>query len=91
MKKLSLLFGFLLASVFMMYASYIEKFPITVTQPDGTEIHCFTTGDEYYNWVHDADGFTLIRGTETGTVVYAKLKNDELVSSGYRVGSMFLT
>jgi M6 family metalloprotease-like protein len=69
-------------------ASYIENFPITVTQPDGTEVHCYATGDEFYNWVHDENGFTLIRDPQTGAVVYAKLENDELTSTGYRVGSV---
>jgi len=69
-------------------AGYIENFPITITQPDGKEVHCFATGDEFYNWVHDADGFTLIRDPQTGIVVYAKLENDVLVSTGYCVGSI---
>ncbi|MCL2133069.1 MAG: M6 family metalloprotease domain-containing protein [Bacteroidales bacterium] len=69
-------------------AAYIEKQPITVIQPDGEIIHCFVTGDEFYNWVHDADGFTLIRDPSTGVVVYAKLINDELVSTGVKVGSV---
>ncbi|MCL2040825.1 MAG: M6 family metalloprotease domain-containing protein [Bacteroidales bacterium] len=70
-------------------ASYVEKFPITVTQPDdGTVVSCFATGDEYYHWVHDENGFTLIRDPQTGIVVYATLENDELVSTGYRAGSV---
>jgi len=70
------------------FASYIENLPITVTQPDGTVVHCFASGDEFYNWVHDANGFTLIRDPQTGVVVYAKLLNGELVSTEYRVESV---
>jgi len=88
MKKFSLFFVFWAAFTLTNYAAYIEKFPITVTQPDGTEVHCFTTGDEFYNRVHDAEGYTLIRDPHTSIVVYARLENDELVSTGYRVGSI---
>jgi len=49
-----------LSITFSANAAYLEKIPITVTQPDGEEVHCFATGDEYYNWVHDEKGFTLV-------------------------------
>jgi len=70
------------------YAHYEKNYPVTATQPDGTIVECFTTGDEFYRWVHDANGFTLIQDPQTGVVVYAKLENDELISTGYRVGSI---
>ena len=73
---------------FSLYAYYEKNYPITVTQPDGAVVHCFTTGDEFYRWVHDENGFTLIQDPQTGVVVYARLENDELVSTGYRVGSV---
>ena len=37
------------------YGAYLSNVPITITQPDGTKIACFATGDEYYNWAHDKD------------------------------------
>jgi len=88
MKKFSLFFVFLTVFILTLHAAYLEKIPITITQPDGTEVHCFATGDEFYNRVHDAEGYTLIRDPHTGVVVYARLENDELVSTGFRVGSI---
>ena len=38
-----------------VYSAYLRDILITVHQPDGTEINCFASGDEYYNWLHDAD------------------------------------
>ena len=67
------------------FAAYLKNVPLTLTQPDGTTIECFATGDEYYNWVHDKDGYTIIRNDE-GYLVYAVLKNDQLQSSGLFVG-----
>jgi len=88
MKKLFFTILLVCAYGLSVYAYYENNYPITVTQPDGTIVHCFATGDEFYNWVHDENGFTLIRDPQTGIVVYAKLENDELVSTGYQVGSI---
>ncbi|MCL2510488.1 MAG: M6 family metalloprotease domain-containing protein [Bacteroidales bacterium] len=88
MKKIYVMIVFVLAYGFSAYAHYAENYPITVTQPDGTVVECFTTGDEFYRWVHDENGFTFIQDPQTGVVVYAKLENDELVSTGHRVGSI---
>ncbi|MCL2041233.1 MAG: M6 family metalloprotease domain-containing protein [Bacteroidales bacterium] len=87
MKRVCLLSGLVMLA-FSLFAGYLKNFPITVTQPDGSVVNCFVTGDEYYNWVHDENGFTLIRDPQTGVVVYAMLQDDELVSTGYRVGSV---
>lgn len=60
-------------------AAYLENVPQEVTQPDGTIIQCFATGDEYYNWLHDAENYTIIRNKNTGFFVYAdpaQLEND---------------
>ncbi len=68
------------------FAAYLENVPVTLTQPDGTIIECFATGDEYYNWVHDKDGYTIIQNPTTGYYCYAIRQGDELVASQYVVG-----
>ena len=69
------------------YAAYLKNVPITLTQPDGTVIECFATGDEYYNWVHDKDGYTIVQNPTTGYYCYAELNDaSELVASTYIVG-----
>ena len=70
------------------HAAYLVDVPITITQPDGTVIHCFATGDEYYNWAHDADGYTIIQDSRTGYYCYAILNGDELTASQYVVGTV---
>jgi hypothetical protein len=52
-------------------AAYLRNVPQTVAQPDGTVLHLFATGDEYYNWLHDADGYVVVRDSQTGYLVYA--------------------
>ena len=84
MRKLFLLIFMWIFGV-TAFAAYLKNVPLTLTQPDGTTIECFATGDEYYNWVHDKDGYTIIRNDE-GYLVYAVLKNNQLQSSGLFVG-----
>ncbi|MDR3286821.1 MAG: hypothetical protein LBT27_05210, partial [Prevotellaceae bacterium] len=86
MKKL-LLIIFILLNAAALQAIYVENYPVTLEQPDGTKVSCFLSGDEYYNWVHDANGYSLIRDAQ-GYIVYAKLENDELVATSYRAGSV---
>ncbi len=61
-------------------AAPLRDMPIRITQPDGAMIDCYTSGDEYHNWLHDADGFTIIQSQETGYYTYA-------VKDGGRVGA----
>ncbi|MDR2868617.1 MAG: hypothetical protein LBV46_03650, partial [Bacteroidales bacterium] len=88
MKKVALFVVAICLHTTVLWAAPIENYPITLEQPDGTTVACFLSGDEYYNWVHDAQGYTLIRDAATGWIVYARLENDKLVSSGYVVGSI---
>ncbi|MCK5820979.1 MAG: M6 family metalloprotease domain-containing protein, partial [Bacteroidales bacterium] len=69
-----------------LFAAYLENVPQNITQPDGTVVHCFATGDEYYNWLHDANNYTIIRNKETGFFVYAKLIDDVLVPTSLLPG-----
>ena len=68
------------------FAAYLENVPVTLKQPDGTVVECLATGDEYYNWVHDKDGYTIVQHPTTGYYCYAILQGDELVASQYVVG-----
>jgi len=87
MKRIKIL---IISAIFQFYSygAYLKDVPITITQPDGTTIACFATGDEYYNWAHDKDGYTIIQDPKTGYYCYAILRGDELTASGYVVGKI---
>jgi M6 family metalloprotease-like protein len=76
---------FLFSSV---QAAYLKNVPQQITQPDGIVIHCFATGDEFHNWLHDSAGFTIIKDRETGYYVYATLSGEELIPSQHIVGTV---
>ena len=74
----------LLLSAPFAQGAFLRNVPQTVSQPDGTELQLFATGDEYYNWLHDADGYVIVRNPSDGWLVYAakvegQLKPTELV------------
>jgi len=67
-------------------AAYFQNQPYQIIQPDGAVIDCFVSGDEYFNWLHDAEGFTIIQG-EDGYFYYAISDKGNIVPSIFRVGS----
>ena len=92
-KKSTILFGMFVVVIALLaltansaYAAPIEKFPVTVTQPDGTVLNLFASGDEFYNWLHDAQGYTIIQDPDTGYYVYADLVNRKLAPTKFVAG-----
>ncbi|TAM45772.1 MAG: M6 family metalloprotease domain-containing protein, partial [Acidobacteria bacterium] len=67
-------------------AAPLRNIPQTLTQPDGTVVHLLATGDEYYNRLHDASGFTVVRDPDTGYLVYAMKIDGRLQPTGFIVG-----
>ncbi len=86
--KLSVWLVFLLSVLTTgLYAAWFDALPTTVDNADGTEISCFISGDEYFNWLHDADGFTIIAG-EDGNYYYAEQSGETIAASAHRVGQV---
>ena len=78
---------FLLSAAFGAVAAPIQNYPQRLVQPDGSIISCYTSGDEFYHWLHDAQNYTIVRDSKTGYYVYAILENGMLAPSPYIVGS----
>ncbi|NTW25231.1 MAG: hypothetical protein HGA37_11055, partial [Lentimicrobium sp.] len=68
-------------------AAYIQNQPYQISQPDGTVINCYVSGDEYFNWLHDADGFTIIQAPD-GFYYYGKVEKEQVVPTIYLVNSV---
>ena len=85
-KKYFILSIILVFSVLSTYGAYLKNVPQKLTQPDGTALHCFATGDEFHNWLHDSAGYTIIQDPQTGYYVYAIESEGELLPSSYVVG-----
>ena len=90
MKKPSLLLFLALVLGTFQWASAapLKNIPVRLTQPDGQVIECFASGDEFYNYVHDANGFTFVKDAE-GYYCYAMHDSQgEVIASPYRVNSV---
>jgi len=68
-----------------LQGAWIENVPNQLTQPDGTVVDVLYSGDEFHNWPHDANGFTMIIDEHTGYVCWAVAKGGNLVSTGKEV------
>jgi len=87
MKKIILfVFAFLLM-LMNAKAAYFENLPYMITQPDGKTIECLVSGDEFFNWIHDKDGYTIIQASN-GFYYYAVANGDFLKPSKYKVGNV---
>ena len=80
--KSVLYFLIMLSSIF---SAYLRDIPQEIKQPDGSIINCFSSGDEFYNWVHDEEGYTIVRSEVDGYCYYA---NEDLSPSSYKVGEI---
>ena len=70
------------------YAHKIDNVPITLVQPDESIINCFASGDQYYQWVHDMNGYSIIQNERDGFYYYATKVNGQIVPSEYVVDAI---
>ncbi len=87
MRKRALLLTALLLIFTIVKAAYFEKLPYSITQPNGKTISCFVSGDEFFNWIHDEEGYTIIQAPN-GYYYYAEQNGDLLKPSKYLVNSI---
>ncbi len=78
----------LLTLIYSLQAAYFSSLETTVEQPDGTQLHLFASGDEFYNWLHDAAGFTIIQSETDGFYYYAQRSGEILVPSIHKALSI---
>ena len=65
-----LLLAMLLLGLTTIFAAPFQNIKKILRQPDGTELHCFASGDEFYSRLHDAEGYTIVQA-DNGFFVYA--------------------
>ena len=84
-KVLNLTILILIVIVNGLVAAPHSFLPIEATQPDGSQISIFASGDEFHNWLHDGDNYTIVRD-DSGAYVYAMQERGSLVPSSLLVG-----
>ncbi len=69
----------------LLYSAFLENIPMKISQPDGKEIECFASGDEFFNYLHDENGFTIIQSQTDGFYYYAAKAGNKIIPSVYLV------
>ena len=59
---------FIVMSTFLQ-AAPLKDIPMTLAQTDGTMLECFASGDEFFNYLHDKEGYMIIQNPDTGYYV----------------------
>ncbi len=89
-KGFTIILGILLITTLQLNAAFLRNIKKTITQPDGTTINCFASGDEFHNWLHDKNDYTIIQSQKDGYYYYAKKKGTKIVPSKYKVGTTLM-
>jgi len=62
----------------------LTNVPLELEQPDGSILNCFATGDEFFNYLHDANGNLIMQHPVNGYYVYASIApGGKLTASDY--------
>lgn len=69
----------------LLSAAPLKNTPVTVNQPDGTELNILASGDEFHNWLHDAEGYTILQN-DAGYYVYAQQNGENVAPTDLIVG-----
>lgn len=69
--KRALLLSTMLMVALVTSAMPLFNVPTFRIQPNGDTLHCFVSGDEYYNRLHDSAGYTIVCNPQSGWWVYA--------------------
>ncbi len=70
----------------LLSAAYLTWVPVSVTQPDGGKAELFASGDEFYNWLHDKDGYTVKRNAKGWYVYLDNRSGEDFVYTGLAAG-----
>lgn len=80
MKKYVIL-ALTILSGWVLFGALLYDQPVQITQPDGSVLELLASGDEFYNYLHDEDGYTIVQNPTTGYYVYASMMRGELTAS----------
>nr|MDK2850832.1 hypothetical protein [Candidatus Cloacimonadota bacterium] len=69
----------------MLVAAPHSFLPVVLQQPDGSSIEIFASGDEYHNWLHDKDNYSIIQNDQ-GWYVYAAPDGEGVKATDLIVG-----
>jgi M6 family metalloprotease-like protein len=76
----------LILSVGFVNSAPIKNLQISITQPNGQIVKCYVSGDEYFNYIHDSEGYLIVKDLNSGYYTYAVQEKDKFYPTEYIVG-----
>lgn len=78
----------ILLSQFLLTAAPVNKLPYQISQPNGQTYNVFVSGDEFFNYLHDEAGYTIIQ--EQDGYFYYALRNTKggVIASDFIYGTV---
>ena len=67
----------------MVHGALLLDVPVELTQPNGENLSCLASGDEFYNRLHDSNGYTIVQSDTDGFYYYATMDNGQIIPSPY--------
>ncbi len=64
-----------------LFSAYLTNISVVLVQPDNSELQCYTSGDEYYSWLHDVNGYPIVQSQVDGYYYYGERMGDILIPS----------
>jgi len=72
----------------LLYSAFHENIPMNITQPDGGTFDCYASGDEFFNYLHDENDFTIIQSQTDGFYYYATRSGTKIIPSNFLVNEI---
>ena len=77
---------FLISYIIMsfLHGHFIDDIVVNLTQPDGSEFSCLSSGNHYYVRLHDNKNNTIIQDVNDGYYYYAQKIDDKVIPTRFR-------
>lgn len=82
----SAIFIFFFLAYNFIYGAPVKNLAISINQPNGQIVKCYVSGDEFFNYIHDEDGYLIVKDQNTGYFTYAIQEKDTFLPTQYIVG-----
>ncbi len=69
----------------LLSAAPHRMLPLSFVQPDGSPVEVFASGDEFHNWLHDANDYSIVKD-DAGWYVYARAEGEVVAPTDLVVG-----
>lgn len=73
---------FIMVTVHLVSAP-IKNYPVQLSQPDGSVIECYVSGDEFFNYYHTSEGYFIKQGND-GYYYLADQTDGKIVTTLFR-------